>query len=415
MTIQSEKQYKILGITILTVQYRKSSKNIRLLGFIPLIKIKKKDNCYKITFLGIFSLFSSILLDQNGYTYKKLCQNRSFKKSVLIIEPNPHYHSECLAGYIHYFQDLGYHVDVVLSNENLALNPLCRMSSKGVKVFAFSGVEIYFKIAKNKHLLKKYDRVLIATFYILNNQLINNVIHDRSKVLSILHSTTYETEYPIYNGTTSNRFLLSYFKTNKFPTLNPHYFGKVTVTPKNMDVVEFVSIGRIQKDVRNYQMLISAVERLVNTGIKNFKISIIGWSGTLDIDEHLKTYFDMKGKLSFPQMFNVIEHADYILSLLDDKNSEHLKYTTERATGNNQLALGFKKPLVINEVYASAYRYTDKSAVIYKDSDLYKAMKKAIALSPSQYVEMQDKISELADEIYDLSLSNLKKAMKNDK
>ena len=212
-----------------------------------------------------------------------------------------------------------------------------------------------------------------------------------------------------------NRFLLSYFKSNKFPTLNPHYFGEVTVTPKNDNVVEFVSIGRISKDVRNYEMLISSVEKLVSKGIKNFKISIIGWSGTLDIGEHLKPYFDVKGKLSFPRMFDVIEHADYILSLLDNENPEHLKYTTERATGNNQLALGFRKPLVINELFASAYGYTSESAIIYKNSDLSAAMEKAIILAPSQYVEMQNKISELASKIYNLSLLNLKKAIQYDK
>ena len=77
-----------------------------------LFRFEKSNNYKKITILGI-----KITFKKKFVMPKQLIDNQKFyktpvrKNSVLIVEPNP-YHAEILPGFVRYFQDLNYNVDI---------------------------------------------------------------------------------------------------------------------------------------------------------------------------------------------------------------------------------------------------------------------------------------------------------------
>lgn len=44
--------------------------------------------------------------------------------------------------------------------------------------------------------------------------------------------------------------------------VNPHYFGEVKLTPKNSDIVNFVTVGAIQGKKKNNDLIINSVKEL---------------------------------------------------------------------------------------------------------------------------------------------------------
>ena len=68
------------------------------------------------------------------------------KNTILIIEPNQ-FHHECTPGYVKYFYDLGYNVDVLFhisGNDSFCLFP----ESEKIRIRTFQNVEHLKKYAK---------------------------------------------------------------------------------------------------------------------------------------------------------------------------------------------------------------------------------------------------------------------------
>ena len=78
------------------------------------------------------------------------------KKSVLLIEANI-CHGEVLPGMAKYFMDLGYKVSVVLSAENFAQKPFCRMPE--IKVFCLNEFLLKRFLQKHADKAKTYDKL----------------------------------------------------------------------------------------------------------------------------------------------------------------------------------------------------------------------------------------------------------------
>ena len=189
--------------------------------------------------------------------------------------------------------------------------------------------------------------------------------------------------------------------------LNPHYFGEIQITPKSKDKTRFIVVGGINKNNKNYDLLLQCTKELLEYNT-NFEITIIGLSGKIDIPDELANYIKFKGKLPFAEMYKEMEKADFFLPLLDPSNEWHRRYLNETTTGSRQLILGFLKPCLINEEFANAYAFTRDNSIIYSENHLLEAMKAAININSEEYEKLQKNLNLLAQNIYKESLQNLK-------
>ena len=83
-----------------------------------LFRFEKSNNYKKITIFGIKITFrKKFVIPKQLIDNKKFYKTPVRKNSVLIVEPNP-YHAEILPGFVRYFQDLNYNVDIILRHEN---------------------------------------------------------------------------------------------------------------------------------------------------------------------------------------------------------------------------------------------------------------------------------------------------------
>ncbi|MEI0799641.1 WavE lipopolysaccharide synthesis family protein, partial [Brachyspira intermedia] len=349
------------------------------------------------------------IYDENEYDMLLNFINNS-NNGILLIEPNMNYHSECLSSYIKYFIDLGFKVDLIMSEYSYNLNPFCRIENNDkFNVFTCKSYTNISKITSSNEILK-YKKIMFTTTLSENGDVLAHNIKDASKVILIMHSILSIKDllgisYPY------TILLLSYFQNNNFNFINPHYFGKVNITSKNKGVIKFITVGRISNEVKDYKLLINAVNSIISLGYRNFQVTCIGWNGIVKIDEYLKPFIVMKGKLNYDDMFEEIENADFYLSLLNPYNNKHILYTNNLCTGSNQLVLGFRKPFVISKLYADAYMYNEDNAIIYENNDLVQAIVKAIDMTENEYKNLQNGISKLSSYIYEKSIINLKETM----
>ena len=329
--------------------------------------------------------------------------------SVLIFEAQPH-HGECLPAYIKYFNDLGYHVDLLLLREIIKQEPFCRMPEDADFSIIEGTWDNRAEILKNGKILN-YKHILIATaicYY-----------EPQSPVIAEFpvfqkHPSVYIVEHDLRDIDTNME--RPYLKENRIATLwkfsmgtmvNPCYFGDVKITSKN--VPTFIVVGKIEKKRKNHNLLFNAIEKLQKE-TQNFHVVIIGEveNGRQTIPEKIKPFVTITGYLNFPEMYNYMEKADFFLPLLDPDNKDHERYLTSGVTGSLQLILGFRKVPVIQEKFADFYEFSKENAVIYQ-KNLEKAMKQAIEMSPHEYEEMQNNLNKKATTIFAKSEKNLRR------
>jgi hypothetical protein len=332
-------------------------------------------------------------------------------KSVLVIEPSP-FHGECLPGYIKYFNDLGYAVDVILLRELWEKDPLCRVGHLKFRSHVFRKFDTIRLFPLDQKILSKYEKILITTQNFNRREYFGKNRQYGNKILVISHDN--RSAYILRDRIGENSFVISYFDTNpkSLKTLNPHYFGKIRRRDRSTDQTKFVVIGEIAHSKRNYGLVTAAVKKLIGKGLKNFRVTCVGrYSADMSLDDEIAPYFDIKTSVSYDTIYGEVEAADFILALLDPSNDDHRCYSYENCTGQNQLVLGFQKPFLISEEFARAYKYDESSAIIYGGNDLCDAMLRAMHMDAQAYKTMQDNISTLANEICELSLKNLAEAM----
>lgn len=122
----------------------------------------------------------------------------------------------------------------------------------------------------------------------------------------------------------------------------------------------------------------------------------------------IRKYFDIRGRVPFPDMYKAIEDADFFLPLFDPENKEHDRYLTQGTSGSFQLIYGFLKPCLIQKKFAEAYNFNVNNSIVYeKNVNLYDSMVTAINMTQVEYKAMQDSLSLLVKSIEKESKENL--------
>lgn len=351
----------------------------------------------------------------NYYLIDDFYKYRIKPKSVLILEFND-FHGITLPGYVNYFKKLGYNIDLFLRpGQNVKWMPLVRLQDDWT---AFIGQEGELATALRNEKINEYDFVFLnTTFYYgfyspyPNAKSVLSIIEKmpKGKYGTIMIEHNYEPfvkcfrEYKyICNG---NLFTLLGFRNTKM--LSSSYVGKVNITDKNEDIVKFLVAGTIHAGNKNFNMLISACEKLIKEGKDNFEIGIIGAGKLKNIPKCVRKHIKKFGTLSYKKMYEKIEDSDFIFTLFDPDIKEHKKYIDNWASGTSILVYAFAKPCLIHKKFAPSYFLTDKNSIVYEDS-LYQAMKEALKMPSEIYKEKQKSLQELQFLLQKQSLKNLK-------
>lgn len=338
------------------------------------------------------------------------------KNSVLLIEPNP-YHGEIQPGFVKYFQDLGYNVDIFMRLENYLENPFVKYTKNPPRMFF--GTAPIIRNWVNKLHGDEYEYVFLSSsaFWNWPNEYngkyldyLGTVPKSKNGILMIEHNavpylTLYDEEKYLKQGR-----IFALTANNGIPRLNPHYFGEFQKKDFDPNFINFVVVGGINAACKNHWMLLDTVNKLVKNGITNFMVYVIG-RGTMDIPDNILPYISVLGRLNYNDMYNTVNDSDFILALLDPNNPNHNRYKTGTTTGSFQLSTGFNKPLIIEKSFAAHYGLDNTNAVVYSGDDLYDAVATALELSKTTYNSKCKKLGTLEQQIYTESLNNLKKAV----
>ena len=209
-----------------------------------------------------------------------------------------------------------------------------------------------------------------------------------------------------------------YFYENRIWTLgniskglqvNPHYFGNIKIKDKSNKVRFFLT----STNFRNYTSLIQSTSRLKSEHF-NFELIITGRSKAFDINiipTNIIDNFLFKYEVPYSELYQDVYSSDYIIIPLDPKSQYDNLYKTTKVTGSIQLVYGFLKPAIINRDFADFYSLNDENSLIYNNSNIYFAMRKAIQLSNKDYKNLQNNLSIVEKQIYRASLNNIKKVI----
>ena len=331
------------------------------------------------------------------------------KKCLQLIELNE-CHGECMPGYIKYFHDLGYKVNILLNEKQKSENPLYMFKdcvditylpeNKLIQYINSNQLDNYDVCLFNSNII--YSQKSCSIFDLITTQ------HKKVKMLCVEHRlenipTLIKSAIPIV--------LKKFDKNEDVFEVNTHYFGSFKDHNKN-EITNFIIVGNIEGKRKNYNLLTSTVRRLHETNIKNFKITIVGKGNISDIPLEIQHYFDIKGRLSYPDMYHEMENADYFLTLLDPENPEHDRYLKLGTSGSFQLIYGFSMPCLIAEKFAEIHLLNQNNSIIYKtNNELYNSMLLAINQSNDDYSKIKKQIKETASILYKKSLTNLEKAI----
>ena len=197
-------------------------------------------------------------------------------------------------------------------------------------------------------------------------------------------------------------------KLNGFPATNPHLFGNVSKNSVRHTPTTFITVGRIDPQIKNHNLIVSAVKRLANKGY-DFKVIIIGGGNKIpNITDDIKKYLIMPGRQIAENMYHYMEQSDFFLTLWEKDNPNHDKYRTNLISGSPQLIFGFNKIPIIQKEFADFYDFDDTNAIIYEDNTLAEAMEQAILMKASQYKKLYNGLKKLSEEIYQESKANIK-------
>ena len=165
---------------------------------------------------------------------------------------------------------------------------------------------------------------------------------------------------------------------------------------------------------RNYRTLISSVEKLKKRNY-NFEIFITGWNKFIKLNQipnNLKDVFQIKYKVSYNELYQLVKSCDYIIISFDTSKNFTLRYRTTKSTGSIQLSYGFLKPSIIDEKYSYVYNLNEKNSLLYENySYLYNAMEKAILLGNEDYKILESNLYITTKQIFEYSLNNIRKSI----
>ena len=385
--------------------------------------------------VGLFSNWRECFV--GFWHYLKLCFQAppAEGKTVLVVEINA-FHGETLPGFVHYFQELGYEVTVLTRYVSWKDSPFVRMPQKprhfcltiwGMKHFLKSPKAARYSVIFYNSLrlfLNEYRFINPArTFF--NGKLPsgqdnwlgiehNLEPHRRKELYQLLE---YTPDAPALPDLQKHTFVLTpvaiELHTNEshpIPMLNPCYFGDLR--PKQGFSAEgkriFITIGNVSAKTRNFPELFKMLKEIGHE--EGYELRIIGKIVDNSLLNEIPPNVRILGRLTFEEMYQQLEEADFFLPLLSPK--EQAKYLDGCTSGSRQLILGFAIPPIIHQTFADVYGFREGSCLTHTDSKGFaQAFLRALSLSAEEYSDMRIALGSLRTEVEGISLANLRQRL----
>ena len=349
------------------------------------------------------------------YSFIKFILFKPDSKTVLIVEPHQ-YHAEILPGYCQYFQDLGFKVILIMRKKNVDSNVFSRYEIQQLPLILCMNI-FFMKISLNLSKLKDIKFIFLSSGILAEKygawgdffQYIKYTPKSLDSYLVVMHDLDhYFNTGSRYTNEDRIVVLTEYNKNGyHFPMINPHYFGKIAKTNLSMKNI-FITVGAVSSENRNFSELLSAVNKLLIEGITNFKVLVIGRIENPQELINIPKQIELLGPVTFDQLYDSMECADFFLTLLDPENKRHRRYLDVSTTGSRQLILGFTKVPIIHREFAEAYGFSEDNSIIQQENSLDISMKMAMELNADEYKEKQQQLTQLSKAIYRKSLDNLR-------
>lgn len=357
----------------------------------------------------------------------KFLLNKVENRTALLVEAN-NCHTELFPSYVKYLKDLGYNVEIAASVNQKGFLP------------KFSGVKkTYFLMLKSMRILFQTKKMRNYELVILTSYRLYYPRPNELQPLLYPYSTAdkhFEIKYPPklgvlfilhhledYNETIKNApcavVLSDILKKEKnLYTINPCYFkenapkDKIEYTQTFLKNIAkktvFITTGVLDAERKNADLLFSSARMLIQDGIKNFEIKVIGDNKKNIIPADLKNYIKIKGRLDFKHLYKELETSDFYLPLLDPNLKEHKRYLENGTSGSFQLIRGFLLPPIIHKAFAAAYKFNALNSLIYDNNkEMHKVMKSAVNMNNDKYLELQAELLNSRKEIIKSSLNTL--------
>jgi len=390
----------------LTKKQKTVTKRLFYLGNFVILKIKEFADT------EIFCLFGCIPV------FKKKIKAPVIKDNTFIVwEACSKSHSEVVPGYVKYLLDLGYHVSVIVHPDRYKEGLFSGFSKKELDETRLSLNKMTRKEAKaffKSNSLENVKGVLVTTAGKICDCVHYNMAYDtfsphfdRKKLFLVEHEASFASDKGMWKKDLITLRALNYNNETSV-VVNPHYFGNFPPSKKN-EITNFITIGAIKPNKKNANMIVDAVQSLVDKGYTNFKVTVVGKGSLKHVPPEIRKYFCPKGRLSFKKMYEEIQKADFFLMPYNENDPEHIRYNTSGTSGNFQLIYGFLKPCVLVKSFAPINGFTCENALLYdKDEDFPLAMERGINMGISEYSNMRSALKSLEERVYTIALENLK-------
>lgn len=366
-----------------------------------------------ITILG----FQIKIKKSNKKQLKKIKSQIIKPKSVLLIEANE-CHNETLPSFAKYFTDLGFNVDILITNKMYHEKVFSRVDKKYYNnIFYLYVNEIQAFLSSEKP--SEYEYIFINSnrlYY--NDDRINpikffdffkHITSSQNGFIILEHHLEYLKEMRVFE----QKLLQLPNFNNGALFCNANYFGEIQNHTKNK-ITNFIAIGEFKDFRRNVSLLYNAIDELAQNNVQDFKITILSRKFTHIIPQKIKKYIDVKLNLPFDSLYNEIEKADFFLTCLDPENPKHDRYVKNGTSGSFQLIYGFNIPCLLENKFASKHFFNSENSIIYHENkNFVKALHKCIKMNNADYQKMKTHLEDTTDLIRKMSLENLKKSVAN--
>lgn len=300
------------------------------------------------------------------------------------------WHTECIYSHLAYLKASGYHVEFICNDrQRERVGLISELADRTMFVDAGDIREVLR--CRDYVMGGGFDKVILGTVY--NDKAIKAFVsgqmHKKTSLFGVMHDLRHLRPSQrlmgrAVPGNIRNFFVLGRYIADNFPArrgnccyiplmFQPDYPEEKV--EKDKGEIWIVVPGMVTQGRRDYRALLPADGRTYD---KKVKIILLGYGGTADavkLRQELKmrgvedniVFFD--NYVDEPEFYSWIRKADYIMPLLHEECTRFDRYLKKKITGNLNIALNFRKPMLCDEAFSTVADYVPHS-IFYKRGDL---------------------------------------------
>lgn len=333
----------------------------------------------------------------------ELKKYHSKKKSILLIELNEFHGASLVCNGLN-FEKIGYEVCYLIAwGQMIYDNPFFSLK-KRPNLFTGTLYDIQQYLHDSERLKQQFDLVFFNTSFDWRGnsifELIGRVPTGRFGFLMVEHNPIPNIKKLHEEYFQKRGLLLHLSGFQNLPLLASTTNGLIAKKKKNQKVIRFSIVGAMSKKNRNFDQLTYSIRKLIQEGIVNFFVHVVG-PGIGSFPPDILPFIRFHGRLDYPSLYEVVGRSDYLLTLMDYEIEEHRKYIDNWSTGTSHLSYTTLTPVLIQKPFAASYGYDFSNSIIYDvdsencNDNLFQAMRFAIKLDSEDYEKMVESLQKL--------------------